>query len=79
VELWEWPNELGAGVILPVCHRHCQYYLLTFGLFAQQTNTNRPFQFQEGRELIIRVHNEMFSVIAMCIGNPYYSALASNC
>jgi hypothetical protein len=39
-------------------------------LFAQQVQTNRPFQFQEGSELVIRVHNEALTVAAMSIGNP---------
>jgi len=30
-------------------------------------------------QYFIGAHNETFFVIAMCISNPYYSALASHC
>jgi len=33
-------------------------------------SANRRFQFQKGRQLFIRTHNETFSVAAMCVCNP---------
>jgi len=32
---------------------------------VQWVDTNRPFQFQKGRQLFIGSHNETFSVVAM--------------
>jgi hypothetical protein len=32
-------------------------------------DTNCPFQFQKRSPLFIGVHNEPFSIVAMCIGN----------
>jgi hypothetical protein len=38
---------------------------------------NRRLHFHKRRQLFIGVHNETFSVVAMCISNPYYSPFAS--
>jgi hypothetical protein len=39
-------------------------------------DTNRPFQFQKRTQLVIRVHNETLSVVAMRVGNPDRSPFA---
>jgi hypothetical protein len=39
-------------------------------LFSQNVETNRPFQFQKRSPLLIRVHNETLSIVAMRINNP---------
>jgi hypothetical protein len=38
-------------------------------------DTNRPFQFQKRSQLIIGVHNETLSVVAMRVNNPDCSPL----
>jgi hypothetical protein len=37
-------------------------------------DTNGPFQFQKGRQLFIRSHNEAVSIAAMRVNNPDRSA-----
>jgi hypothetical protein len=50
------------------------------GQQAQSTDLeNCRFEFHKRAQLFISVRNEPFSVIAVCIGNPYYSPLASHC
>jgi len=39
-------------------------------LFAQQMDTNSPFQFQKRRQLFIGAHNETVSIIAVRVCNP---------
>ena len=39
-------------------------------LFAQEVDTNPPFQFQKRSQLFIGTHNETLSVIPVCIDNP---------
>jgi hypothetical protein len=39
-------------------------------LFAQQVDTNRPFQFQKRSQLFINSHNETPTVVAMRVNNP---------
>ena len=41
-------------------------------------SANRRFQFEKGRQLFIRTHNEAFSVVAMCVGNPDCSPVGIN-
>jgi hypothetical protein len=38
----------------------------------------RRFEFQKSRQLLIRVHNETLSVVAMCVGNPDRSPVGIN-
>jgi hypothetical protein len=39
---------------------------------------NRRFEFEERRQLFIRVHNETLSVIAMCVSNKDRSPVGIN-
>ena len=50
---------------------------LTFKLL-NQSDTNRSFQFQKGRQLFIGVHNAPLSV-AMRVRNPNCSSVGINC
>jgi hypothetical protein len=51
---------------------------LWLALFAQQMNTNRPFQFQKRSQLLICPHNETLPIIAMRVCNPNRSPLGIN-
>jgi hypothetical protein len=47
-----------------------------FNVFTQQAKTNRPFQFQEGIELVIRVHDEALTVAPVGVRNEDRSPFA---
>jgi hypothetical protein len=51
---------------------------LWLALFAQQVDTNGPFQFQKSSQFFIRVHNETLSVVAMRVSNPDRSSAGIN-
>jgi hypothetical protein len=86
VELLEkTPNALSASATLAKTDRECQYYFaitvsipkpsLAFQHQIDRQRVYRPFQFHKRSQFFIRAHDETFSVVAMCIGNPDRSPL----
>jgi hypothetical protein len=43
VELWEWPNELTAGVIVAAPDKQCQYYFQTVSPLGSEEGEDRQF------------------------------------
>jgi len=68
-------RSLGCGAVSQTQSTLQPSLRLSLALFAQQVDTNRPFQFQKRRQLFIGSHNQTPSVVAVRVNNPDRSPL----